>query len=45
MAANPKVFESAEQLDIVHERGNRWFDDLPEDIQAGAQRDFGGLAP
>jgi hypothetical protein len=34
--------ERARQLGLIDEHGNRLFSDLPEDMQPGAQRDFGG---
>jgi len=32
----------AQQLGIIDEHGNLLCDDLPDDMQPGAQRDFGG---
>jgi hypothetical protein len=32
----------AQQLGLIDEHGNLLFTDLPEDMQPGAERDFGG---
>jgi hypothetical protein len=34
--------ERAQQLGLIDEHGNLLFTDLPEDMQPGAERDFGG---
>jgi hypothetical protein len=34
--------EEAQRLGIIDEHGNLLSDELPEDMQPGAQRDFGG---
>jgi hypothetical protein len=34
--------ERAKQLGLIDDKGNLLFTDLPDDMQPGAQRDFGG---
>lgn len=34
--------QRAQELGLIDDRGNLLFTDLPEDMQPGAKRDFGG---